>query len=267
MHEWRNACSMQDLRERLAYMHAYSVAILGSGGLVDLVAAMRAGFLAVWGTEVCPKQQGLWDHMTNSPNYPDTFRDIPNNVYRPLYLKSGQPCPNYTCEGSTGGEGCGADGSSGWMFLEQGSVILKILPLAFCLEMTDNAIWIHNGTEVNQLIETLQTEYKSHYNLIQMWRHGDPTSRRRLIIVGLHSSLGEHANNFTFPEPVFDESNAPCAMHIAVPDEVVPDKYWIQQSIDEYMLRERFTPDLDTAVTGGSGDPPTPLVVSFCCYL
>ena len=103
MHEWRNACSMQDLRERLAYMHAYSVAILGSGGLVDLVAAMRAGFLAVWGTEVCPKQQGLWDHMTNSPNYPDTFRDIPNNVYRPLYLKSGQPCPNYTCEGSTGG--------------------------------------------------------------------------------------------------------------------------------------------------------------------
>ena len=89
--------------------------------------------------------------------------------------------------------------------------------------MTDNAIWIHEGSEVNQLISMLQNEYILHYNLIQLWRHGDPTSRRRMFIVGFHKSLGEHANEFSFPEPLFDEFHAPCAAHIAVPDAEVSD--------------------------------------------
>ena len=133
-------------------------------------------------------------------------------------------------------EGCGASGSTGWMFVEQGSVILNLKPLSFCLEMTDNAIWIHEGSEVNQLISMLQNEYILHYNLIQLWRYGDPTSRRRMFIVGFHKSLGEHANEFSFPEPLFDEFHAPCAAHIAVPDAEVSDEYWIEQSIDEHML-------------------------------
>ena len=236
MEAWRNACSMAEISDRLESQEGYSVAVLGSGGLLDTIAAVRAGFIPVWGTEVCPKQQRLWCELTSSPNYPDTFKDIPANAYRPFYLKSGQPCPNYTCEGSAGVEGCGSSGSTGWMFVEQGSVILNLKPLSFCLEMTDNAIWIHKGHEVNQLINKLQSEYILHYNLIQLWRHGDPTSRRRMFIVGFHKSLGEHASQFTFPEPLFDEFHAPIAAHIAVPDSEVPDEYWIDQSIDEHML-------------------------------
>ena len=41
---------------------------------------------------------------------------------------------------------------------------------------------------------------------------------------------------FKFPPPVFDESNPPKAIHIAVPDEVVPDEYWINQSLDEFFF-------------------------------
>ena len=102
---WRNAASMAELRDKIESQEGYSVAVLGSGGLLDTIAAVRAGFIPVWGTEVCPKQQALWYNFTSSPNYPDTFRDIPSNAYRPHYLKSGQPCPNYTSEGSAGVEG------------------------------------------------------------------------------------------------------------------------------------------------------------------
>ena len=102
MEAWRNACSMAEISDRLESQEGYSVAVLGSGGLLDTIAAVRAGFIPVWGTEVCPKQQRLWCNLTSSPNYPNTFRDIPPNAYRPFYLKSRQPCPNYTCEGSAG---------------------------------------------------------------------------------------------------------------------------------------------------------------------
>ena len=36
--------------------------------------------------------------------------------------------------------------------------------------------------------------------------------------------------------PSHDESNAPCAMHIAVPDELVPDEYWRRQHIDPHFV-------------------------------
>ena len=114
---------MSELGDRIESQEGYSVAVLGSGGLLDTIAAVKVGVIPVWGTEVCPTQQRLWHQFTSSPNYPDTFRDIPHNAHRPYYLKSGQPCPNYTCEGSAGVEGCGASGSTGWMFVEQGSTV------------------------------------------------------------------------------------------------------------------------------------------------
>ena len=77
---WRNACGMAEISNRIESEAGYSVAVLGSGGLVDTIAAVRAGFIPVWGTEVCPKQQALWCKLTSSPNYPDTFNDIPATV-------------------------------------------------------------------------------------------------------------------------------------------------------------------------------------------
>ena len=103
---------MPELAERVSQGVAYSVAVLGSGGLLDTIAAIRAGFIPVWGTETCPKQQRWWNRLTSAPNYTDTFKDIPKDVYRPFYLKSGQPCPNYTAEGSAGTDGGGANGST-----------------------------------------------------------------------------------------------------------------------------------------------------------
>ena len=62
--------------------------------------------------------------------------------------------------------------------------------------MTDNSINIHNGSEVDEVIESLSRNYVVHYDLIDVWRHGDPTNRRRLFIVGLHRELGSFAYSF-----------------------------------------------------------------------
>ena len=40
---------------------------------------------------------------------------------------------------------------------------------------------------------SLSHEYIVYYNVIQMWKNGDPSSRRRLFIVGMHKSLGIEA--------------------------------------------------------------------------
>ncbi len=61
---------MSDLSDRIESQDGYSVAVLGSGGLLDTIAAVRAGFIPVWGTEICPKQQRLWYELTSSQNNP-----------------------------------------------------------------------------------------------------------------------------------------------------------------------------------------------------
>jgi len=111
------------------------------------------------------------------------------------------------------------------------------MPRAFCLEMTDNAVNVHEGAEIDMLLHEMSDSYVIKYDIVQVWRHGDPTSRRRLFIVGMHKGLGKYASDFEFPTPEFDESNAPSAIHIAVPDNFVPDELWIHQSLDEYMIQ------------------------------
>ena len=74
------------------------------------------------------------------------------------------------------------------MFVEQAKVILARDPKAFCLEMTDNAIDIHQGKEIDSVINQLSKNYTVHYNILQVWHYGDPSSRRRLFIVGMNKS-------------------------------------------------------------------------------
>ena len=47
MDVWRNACTMSELSDRIESQEGYSVAVLGSGGLLDTIAAVRTGFIPV----------------------------------------------------------------------------------------------------------------------------------------------------------------------------------------------------------------------------
>ena len=238
LQRWRNAFNVADAIKFCRCVATYSVVILCAGGLLDTFGAVRAGFLPVWGTEICEKQRKMWDIVTGAPMYPDTFKDIPYNARTPIYMKSGQPCPDYTFRGPVSrGLPHGEDGPTGWMFVKQADVILKQRPKAFCLEMTDNAVNIHCGKEIDKVILGLSKEYIVYYNVIQMWKNGDPSSRRRLFIVGMHKSLGKHAKEFSFPKPAYNHSNAPRAIHIAVPDNEVPNEYWVRRNFTPYLQR------------------------------
>ena len=59
LERWRNSFSMRDAMYRCMTIATFSVAILCAGGLLDTVAAVRAGFLPVWGTEI--QHAGLLD--------------------------------------------------------------------------------------------------------------------------------------------------------------------------------------------------------------
>ena len=76
-----------------------------------------------------------------------------------------------------------------------------------------------------------------HHTVIDTWRYGDVTNRKRWILVGfLKDVCHEYGRDFSFPLPSHDESNAPCAMHVAVPDSDVPESYWRYQFIDPHFL-------------------------------
>ena len=124
---------------------SYSCAVLAFGGLICSIASVIAGFKQVWGTETCPDKQRLWKSLfSDSPIYPDTFTDIPNNVRRVTYMTSGFPCPDYSPRGSN----LGSKGETGWMYVRQVDIILRILPVAIRLEQSDNALYINDKRDV-----------------------------------------------------------------------------------------------------------------------
>jgi site-specific DNA-cytosine methylase len=98
-----------------------TVVVLFSGGCIDTIAAIRTGFLAIWGTEICTAQQRMWQDLTQSPSLGDTFQNFnnPNPKIRqaptPDYMTGGAPCTYYCLSGNGEGE----HGKTGWMFVAQ----------------------------------------------------------------------------------------------------------------------------------------------------
>ena len=97
----------------------------------------------------------MWTNLTGTPCLGNIFTDQDkfNATETPDYLTSGFPCPNYSRSGNhTGGEG-----STGWMFVQQAAIILRIKPKTNRLEMSDYAIEVNGGREVKEVISQLST--------------------------------------------------------------------------------------------------------------
>ena len=213
----------------------YTVATLCSGGCLDTIASVMAGYTPVWGTEVNEKLRALWRALTNSPDLGDTFdphRDW-GDEETPDLLWSGQPCPDH----SVMGKQRGVDGETGWMYVTQWQVILKVKPKTFILEQVDNV----DAAAVEALTEQLTDEYEIHQKVISVRDFNDLSNRKRLFIVGLHKSLGEPSRTFKFPTPAMNPGIT--ARHIADRDEDVPDHQWIKLPTH---IRQRDTPDTPT---------------------
>ena len=125
----------------------WTVAVLCSGGCLDTLAAMRVGFVPIWSTETHVAKAEMWRDLTNTVCLGDTFSEEALNAEQPDYLKSGQPCPDYSFSGSQKGE----FGATGWMFTKQVDIIKALMPRCFCFEISDNAVNVNGGNEVRKV--------------------------------------------------------------------------------------------------------------------
>ena len=93
----------------------YTVGVFASGGLLDTIASIRAGFRPVWGTEICHRKRTLWHKLTGTQDLGDTLQVDWSNQTVPDCLISGMPCTDYSSSGSRTGE----DGDTGHLYVDQ----------------------------------------------------------------------------------------------------------------------------------------------------
>ena len=215
--------TIQQAREQCkAAKQRFTCGVFSSGGCLDTLAAIRMGFLPVWGTEVCERKRQLFTKLCpNATDLGDTFAvDWESGQHEtPDLITSGQTCIDYSSSGPRTGE----NGDTGWMFLQQAQPLLTIQPNSFCLEMVANCLRVNKGSAVKRLIQKLRSKYIVKSKIIHTAKFHDGTNRTRLFIVGFHKRLGEAAYQFQFPDPIVDDP--PIARTYAVPDEEVPEQY------------------------------------------
>lgn len=199
---------------------AWTFGTFSSGGCLDAIACMKTGMLPLWGTEVCERKRRAWADLTSTADLGDTYKVDWTNVPAPDVLWSGQTCVDYSLSGPR----TGAEGETGWMFVEQTKPIMQLQPSAVIIEMVANALHINGGAEVRQVEETLSEAYHVHTKVVRVWDYGDESNRERLIMVCLHQRLGEVAEHYKFPRPLDDSRRT--ARDIADPDDKVPSHLW-----------------------------------------
>ena len=170
----------------------------------------------------------MWEKFTDTLNCGDVFGPgVREMAERPMYIKSGAPCPDYCRSGSK----LGAYGETRWCFVEQANVIQDLQPWCFCLEISERALFVNDGEEVLQVGNQLGQDYIIKSKIVRMWQHGDPSNWQWLFMVGFHRELGQAVYQFEFLGGRFDETRWPSARDISNADEEVPDRYWRSDSV------------------------------------
>jgi len=195
----------------------FSVGVFSSGGCLDTLAAIRAGFTPVWGTEICERKRAMWRDLTRTRDLGSTWDVNWEDQVVPDMIISGTPCIDFSSSGACMGE----YGKTGWMFSEQAKPILLLSPNSFCIEMVANCLKVNGGRAFKALVTQLETQYVIKHEVIRTVEHGDSSNRTRVFIVGLHKRLGAEANSFVCP--IGDAPPTP-ARAVSVPDHLVDEK-------------------------------------------
>ena len=102
---WRENFTLKDAVAELNADHRdkqFTVVVSSSGGLLDT-------FAPIWGCENNTAQARMWGKFTGCTNLGGVFGPAVLKAERPVYIKSGAPCPNFALSGN----GLGADGKTG----------------------------------------------------------------------------------------------------------------------------------------------------------
>lgn len=228
---WRDGFTVDMARRACAFRGpSYSFGGFCTGGCLDTLAAIRSGFIPLWGTEIDPQRAEMFCHLSSAPCLGDTFAVDFTRQSHVVLLWSGQPCPDYST-GKSGGP-VGAEGDTGWQFARQYEKVLEVMPDCFVLEMVPNALYIDGGSAVKTVLGALTSSYRQFIEVVKVAEHGDASARERLLIVGFRRATvsGDAANLFAFPRPQYNAGHYHIAADIAVPDEEVEEQYWLHDS-------------------------------------
>jgi len=66
--------------------------------------------------------------------------------------------------------------------------------------MSDFAFQVNEGHEVQLVQKVMEHEYVLYSKILQVWKFGDPSNRKRLFIVGFKRTLGQAAHEFVWPQ-------------------------------------------------------------------
>jgi site-specific DNA-cytosine methylase len=256
---WRREFSIKKAKEMVKQKYGANItcAVLCSGGCLDTLAAMRAGFQPVWGSEIRTEQAAMFEDLTGGKSIGDTFGDSASAAAWVHYWKSGQPCIDYALSGKVQGK----DGETGWMFTKQVEVILHHMPWAFCLEISGNAPFVNKGEEVQLVRRQLSEVYVVYGRTVKLWQYGDPSNRKRLFMVGFLRELGQVALEFEWPAVEFlEDESVPTARCIAVPDALVEERYWRRTEVAADQILEHSADAWRSAIFFRRGEIFTPSI-------
>ena len=218
-------------------MPAFTVLEQATGGCLDTMAAIISGFRHLGGSEDINKASGrykadIFEDLSGAKCFGEAqeWRNWSKEIDQLIhYYKSGMPCIDYARLGNKKGD----QGLTGQLFIDQIALIAKVKPLITRLEMVPSALEVHGGREVQAVIDKLsEAGYEVHSAVIDCWKYGDPTARKRLFIVGIREDIARQLN-WSWPSPKFDNNVYPTARDIAVDDDMVPEPYWYR---DESLL-------------------------------
>ena len=247
---WREAISKQQIYSKSNdKSNNRTVAILGAGAGLCTYSAVRAGFRPIYAAEVEEDRNQILRELYNLQCIGDAFKADYSSLERPMYLTTSMPCIDY----SRSGPKLGQYGDTGWMFTEQVNIILSIKATAIRLEISDYIWQVNEGEEIKYVLNELRKLYIVKHTVLDVWQYGDPSSRRRTIIVGLLKELGPVAHTFEFPSPNYDETHWHCARDVAVPDEDVDEKYWRYDEPERVEWREPETGKQHKIAQSGEG--------------
>ena len=208
----------------------HSMCTIATAGCLSTIAGTKASFYPIHGFELdtdedCRGMKALHAGLTGLNSRGDFRRTDPKSIRRAIITNTGLPCPDYSPLGSQKGS---AGEKGGECYTQQGKWLCVYGSDVVILEQTANARNINGGKDVDALKTELSKSYVVYDKDIDVWKYGDPTSRKRLYIIGIHKRHGDKANHFKWPEERFDDSRYPTAADVAIPDDKVSSEYLLQ---------------------------------------
>jgi site-specific DNA-cytosine methylase len=200
------------------------------GACIDTFCGTRELFKSRYGFDNDPISRQIYTDLTGvngTATWEDTKTNFPRfgNIIPSLFvvlLVLTPPCPDFST-GSPNPEG--TRGSKGGKELTRiPEIISEVKPLVVFIEQVANLVNFLEDLEHLLLGITCQ-QYVVHAAIVSMAGYGDMENCWRLVIVAIHESLGEFAQDFRIPTGEFSDDVAYSSSSAATPTEDIPERF------------------------------------------